>query len=253
MSADSAVQHQPRLRVPLRIPAHIGVIMDGNGRWARARGKPRTEGHVAGVKALRRLVELCIRYEVAYLTVFSFSSENWARPRDEVRFIFGLLHRFVASDLESLIRNNVKVRIIGARRDLDAPMQRLIADVEAKTEANTGLNLVVAFNYGAKAEIAEATRRIARAVAAGRLDPEQIDEETIARELYTAGMPDPDVIIRTSGEQRVSNFLLWQAAYSEFIFVREHWPDFDEETFVRVLEEFSARERRFGGLEAQRL
>lgn len=250
MSVDSALQSQTRARAELRIPAHIGVIMDGNGRWARARGKPRTEGHVAGVKALRRMVELCIRYGVNYLTVFSFSSENWTRPLDEVRFIFGLLHRFVASDLESLIGNNVRVRIIGARAGLDDSLRRLIVDVEAKTAMNTGLTLVVAFNYGGKAEITEAARRIAESVAAGRLRPDEIDEGTMARALYTAGMPDPDIIIRTSGERRFSNFLLWQAAYSELIFVEENWPDFDEATFLRVLEDYSGRQRRFGGIEA---
>ena len=253
MSVDSAIHSQSLSRTELKIPVHVGVIMDGNGRWARARGKPRTEGHVAGVKALRRLVQLAIRYQVRYLTVFSFSSENWTRPRDEVRFIFGLLHRFVASDLETLIRNNVRVTIIGAREQLDEPLRRLIADVEAKTAMNTGLNLIVAFNYGGKAEIAEATRRIARAVAAGELKPEDIDEKTIERALYTHGVPDPDIIIRTSGERRLSNFLLWQGAYSELIFVPENWPDFDEASFLRVLEEYSLRERRFGGVEAQRL
>lgn len=249
---DSAVQSQLRPRTELRIPAHIGVIMDGNGRWARARGKPRTEGHVAGVKALRRAVALCIRYEVQYLTVFSFSSENWTRPHDEVRFIFGLLHRFIASDLDTLIRNNVRVRIIGARRELKAPLRRLITEVETKTAANTGLTLIVAFNYGGKAEITEAARRLAEAVAAGRLKPEDIDEAAVERALYTSGVPDPDIIIRTSGEQRFSNFLLWQSAYSELIFVEENWPDFDEATFLRVLEEYSARERRFGGVEAHK-
>ncbi len=250
---ESAVQTQPLAGRELRIPRHIGVIMDGNGRWARARGKPRTEGHVAGVKALRRAVQLCIRYGVAYMTVFSFSSENWTRPLEEVRFIFGLLHRFVASDLESLVRNNVRVKIIGAREGLDESMQRLIAHVEAKTAANTGLNLVIAFNYGGKAEIAAAARRLAEAVAAGRMRPDEVTEAAISRELYTAGMPDPDIIIRTSGEQRFSNFLLWQGAYSELIFVPENWPDFDEPTFLRVLEQYSSRERRFGGIEAQRL
>jgi undecaprenyl diphosphate synthase len=251
MAADSAVQSQLRPGAELRIPGHIGVIMDGNGRWARARGKARTEGHVAGVRALRRMVELCIRYGVRYLTVFSFSSENWTRPRDEVRFIFALLHRFIASDLDTLIRNNVRVRVIGARRDLEEPLRRLIADVEAKTAMNTGLNLIVAFNYGGKAEITEATRQIAEAVAAGRLRPDEINEQTIARALYTDGIPDPDVIIRTSGERRFSNFLLWQGAYSELIFVEENWPDFNEATFLRVLDDYSARERRFGGIEAQ--
>ena len=253
MSIDPAVQSRPTARTELRIPTHIGVIMDGNGRWARARGKPRTEGHIAGAKALRRLVELCIRYKVGHLTAFSFSSENWSRPRDEVSFIFGLIRRFVASDLEKLVRNNVHVRIIGERDGLDASMQRLIDDVEAKTASNTGLELVVAFNYGGKAEIAEATRRIARAVKAGTLAPDEITEATIEQALYTSGIPDPDLIIRTSGEQRFSNFLLWQSAYSELIFVEEYWPDFDEEIFLRVLEDYSLRQRRFGGIEAQSL
>lgn len=250
MSIDPATTAEVAQSPRLRIPAHLGVIMDGNGRWAKARGKRRTEGHVEGVKALRNLVELCINYGVAHLTVFSFSSENWTRPRDEVMFIFNLLRRFVASDLQKLIRNNVRVRIIGSREGLEPSLVRLIDDVEAKTADNTGLVLVVAFNYGGKAEIADATRRIAREVAAGRLSPDDITEKTIEAALYTAGLPDPDLIIRTSGEQRISNFLLWQAAYSEFVFVDENWPDFDERSFVRVLETFSARDRRFGGIEA---
>jgi undecaprenyl diphosphate synthase len=239
-------------RADLRIPAHVGVIMDGNGRWAKARGKPRTEGHVAGVKALRQLVESCINYGVDYLTVFSFSSENWTRPKDEISFIFGLLRRFVASDLEKLHRNNVRVKIIGARDGLDDSLRRLIAEVEATTAMNTGLKLQVAFNYGGKAEIADAVRRIASLVAAGRLKAEDITENTIGRALYTAGMPDPDLIIRTSGEQRVSNFLLWQSAYAELVFVEENWPDFDEAAFVRVLEDYSGRDRRYGGIETER-
>lgn len=249
MSSDPAIDVAPRL--DLRIPGHIGVIMDGNGRWAKARGKVRTEGHLAGVKALRRMVELCIRYGVGHLTVFSFSSENWTRPRDEVAFIFGLLHRFVASDLVSLMRQNVRVRIIGAETGLDDGMRRLIADVQGKTQGNTGLQLTVAFNYGGKAEIVDAARLLAVEVAAGRLKPEDITEATFEQALYTSGIPDPDLIIRTSGEQRFSNFLLWQSAYSELAFVPEYWPDFDEGIFLRVLEDYSARERRFGGVEAR--
>jgi undecaprenyl diphosphate synthase len=252
MSTDPVMNNAAATRPGLRIPVHLGVIMDGNGRWARARGKPRTEGHIAGVKSLRRLVELCIRYGVGYLTVFSFSSENWSRPKDEVNFIFSLLRRFVASDLETLYRNNVRVKIIGAREGLDRSLTRLIEDVEAKTAGNTGLNLLVAFNYGGKAEITEATRRIAEMVAAGQLRPDEITEATIGAALYTSGVPDPDLIIRTSGEQRVSNFLLWQGAYSELVFVEENWPDFDEATFLRVLEEYGLRDRRFGGIEARR-
>jgi undecaprenyl diphosphate synthase len=251
MSREPATQQRAAPRPDLRVPAHIGVIMDGNGRWAKARGKPRTEGHIAGVKALRRLVESCIDFGVGHLTVFSFSSENWTRPKDEISFIFGLLRRFVASDLEKLHRNNVRVKIIGSRDGLEDGLRRLIAEVEATTAMNTGLKLQVAFNYGGKAEIAEAVRRIAGLVAAGKLKPEDITEDTISRALYTFGLPDPDLIIRTSGEQRVSNFLLWQSAYSELVFVDENWPDFDEASFIRVLEEYSGRERRYGGVEAR--
>ena len=248
MSSDPAIAADPAQRAALRVPTHLGVIMDGNGRWATARGKRRTEGHIEGVKSLRSMVELRIIYGVKYLTVFSFSSENWSRPREEVAFIFNLLRRFVASDLQRLIRNNVQVRIIGTRAGLEPSLVRLIEDVEAKTAGNSGLVLVVAFNYGAKAEIVEATRQIARDVAAGRLAVEDIDEATVAAALYTAGLPDPDLILRTSGEQRISNFLLWQAAYAEFVFVDEHWPDFNEASFVRVLETYTQRERRFGGV-----
>jgi undecaprenyl diphosphate synthase len=249
---DPAITVEPAPHQRLRVPAHLAVIMDGNGRWAKARGKRRTEGHVKGVHALRNLVELCISYGVGHLTVFSFSSENWSRPPDEISFIFNLMRRFIASDLQKLIRNNVRVRIIGTRRGLEPSLLRLIDDVEAKTANNTGLVLVVAFNYGGKAEIVDATRRIAEDVAAGRLAPEDITEATVEAALYTVGMPDPDVIIRTSGEQRISNFLLWQAAYSEFVFVDEYWPDFNEASFIRVLETYALRERRFGGIEAAR-
>ncbi|GHA10667.1 isoprenyl transferase [Devosia pacifica] len=250
MQSDPALTTtSPRQR--LRVPRHLGVIMDGNGRWAAARGKRRTEGHVAGVKALRGLVELCISYGVKHLTVFSFSSENWSRPAEEVSFIFNLLRRFVASDLQRLIRNNVRVRIIGSRRGLEPSLVRIIDDVEAQTAGNTGLTLIVAFNYGGKAELTEATRQIAEAVARGDLKPSDITEETVSSALFTSGLPDPDVIVRTSGEQRISNFLLWQSAYSEFIFVDECWPDFGEEAFLRVLETYALRERRYGGVEAQ--
>ncbi len=203
--------------------------MDGNGRWARARGKPRTEGHVAGVKALRRWSSSASAIGVGHLTVFSFSSENWTRPRDEVSFIFGLLHRFVASDLENLHRNNVRVRIIGAREGLDempaAPDRGRRDEHRDEHRAQTSSS---PSTTAARPRSSKPTRRIAEQVAAGRLQPDEIDETTIERILYTSGMPDPDIIIRTSGEQRFSNFLLWQGAYSELAFVEENWPDFDE-------------------------
>lgn len=232
----------------LRIPRHIGVIMDGNGRWAAARGMNRTEGHKAGVDAVRRIVDLCIAYDVGCLTIFSFSSENWRRPPDEINFIFGLLRRFVASDLERLVRQNVRVRIIGEREGLERGLQSIIRDVEARTANNDGLDLVIAFNYGAKAEIARATRAIAEDVAAGKLSPEQVDESLLASYLDTSGLPDPDLILRTSGEMRLSNFLLWQSAYAELVFIEENWPDFDESVFVRALKTYTERDRRFGGI-----
>lgn len=232
----------------LKIPRHIGVIMDGNGRWAKQRGLGRSEGHKAGVEAVRRIVALAIDYNVQCLTLFSFSAENWRRPPDEVRFIFGLLRRFVASDLETLHAQNVRIRIIGDREGLDRGLRSIIDDVEARTLGNTGLDLIIAFNYGAKVEIVNATRAIARKVAAGELRPEEIDEATIDRHLDTSGLPDPDLILRTSGEMRLSNFLLWQSAYAELVFVEENWPDFDESVFVRALKSYTERDRRFGGI-----
>lgn len=232
----------------LRIPRHMGVIMDGNGRWAKQRGMGRSEGHRAGVEAVRRIVGLAIDYGIECLTLFSFSAENWRRPPDEVRFIFGLLRRFVSSDLEKLHASNVRIRIIGEREGLERGLRSIIDEVESRTAANTGLDLIIAFNYGAKVEIVNATRAIARKVAAGEIRPEDIDEATIARHLDTSGLPDPDLILRTSGEMRLSNFLLWQSAYAELVFVPENWPDFDESVFVRALRTYTERDRRFGGI-----
>lgn len=232
----------------LKIPRHIGVIMDGNGRWAKQRGLSRSDGHKAGVEAVRRVVALAMDHGVDCLTLFSFSVENWRRPPDEVRFIFGLLRRFVASDLEKLHSRNVRIRVIGEREGLERGLLNIIDDVEARTAGNSGLDLIIAFNYGSKVEIVNATRAIARKVAAGDMRPEDIDETVIARHLDTSGLPDPDLIIRTSGEMRLSNFLLWQAAYAELVFVPENWPDFDESVFVRALRTYTQRERRFGGI-----
>ncbi|WP_332714568.1 isoprenyl transferase [Pelagibacterium mangrovi] len=232
----------------LKIPRHIGVIMDGNGRWAKQRGLSRSEGHRAGVEAVRRAVTLAMDYGVQCLTLFSFSAENWRRPPDEIRFIFGLLRRFVASDLEKLDQRNVRIRIIGERSGLERGLRGIIDDVETRTKDNTGLDLIIAFNYGAKVEIVNATRAIAQKVAAGELRPEDIDETTLAHHLDTSGLPDPDLILRTSGEMRLSNFLLWQSAYAELVFVPENWPDFDEAVFVRALRTYTGRDRRFGGI-----
>lgn len=248
MSHNPAIAAVVAERSNLKVPAHIGVIMDGNGRWAQARGLGRTEGHKAGVDAVRRAVELCISYGVDCLTLFAFSSENWRRPPEEVRFLFGLLHRFVASDLERLAKQNVRVRIIGDRDSLEPALRAVIEDAETKTAGNTGLNLVIAFNYGAKYEITSAVKAIAAKAASGQLDPDSIDEAVLDAHLSTSGLPDPDLILRTSGEMRLSNFLLWQSAYAELVFVEENWPDFDESVFVRALKIFTDRDRRFGGI-----
>lgn len=231
------------------LPRHIGVIMDGNGRWARARGKPRTEGHRAGVQALQKLVRMTGERGIEYLTVFSFSSENWRRPQEEITFLFNLMRRFVASDLERLVKNGVKVTVLGERERLDPAICRLIDDVEQRTGGGDRLRLNLAFNYGSQLELVRAAREIAEEAVAGRLAPADITPQTLSDHLYTAGMPDPDLIVRTAGEKRLSNFLLWQAAYAEFVFVDETWPEFDERVFERVLAEYGRRQRRFGGLE----
>jgi undecaprenyl diphosphate synthase len=237
----------------VRAPRHVGLIMDGNGRWAAARGLPRFEGHRRGVEALRRTVRAAIDLGISYLTVYSFSAENWSRPREEVHSLLGLLHRFIRNDLAELHGNNVRVRVIGARSDLAAEIADLLREAEHVTRANTGLTLVVAFNYGSRQEIAAAARALAEEVAAGRLKPEDIDADALATQLDTADLPDPDLIIRTSGEQRLSNFLLWQAAYAEFVFLPTLWPDFDRAALQTALEEYAHRERRFGGVEPRRL
>jgi undecaprenyl diphosphate synthase len=231
-----------------RRPRHVGLIMDGNGRWAQSRGLPRIEGHRRGVEALRRAVRAAIEFGLDYLTVYSFSSENWSRPVEEISDLMGLLKRFIRDDLSELYRVGVKIKIIGARDNLKPDILALLEEAESLTRDNNRLTLVVAFNYGSRQEIAAAARFIASEVAAGKIDAASVDEDMLARHLDTAGIPDPDLIIRTSGEQRLSNFLMWQAAYSEFIFLPIHWPDFDQAAFAAALAEFSSRDRRFGGV-----
>jgi undecaprenyl diphosphate synthase len=232
-------------------PRHVAIIMDGNGRWAAARGLPRSEGHRRGVEALRRTVRAAGELGIRYLTIFSFSSENWSRPVAEVNELMGLLRRFVRNDLAELHQNNVRVRIIGEREGLSPDIGPLLIEAEDLTRKNTGLCLVVAFNYGARQEIARAARRVSDAVARGELAATDIDADRFASFLDAPDVPDPDLIIRTSGEQRMSNFLLWQAAYSELVFVPGYWPDFDRTALEAVIAEFRGRERRFGGLVAQ--
>jgi undecaprenyl diphosphate synthase len=232
-------------------PKHVAIIMDGNGRWANARGLPRTAGHKQGVEALRGAVRTASDLGIQYLTIYSFSAENWSRPRAEVLFLLDLLRRFILQDVAELHRANVRIKVIGTREGLDSDIVALLEHSEKLTQDNTGLTLVVAFNYGSRQEIARAASDIAKAVKAGLIEPDEITPELIGSRLDTVGIPDPDLLIRTSGEQRISNYLLWQCAYTEFVFVAEHWPDFTRETFEQAIAEYRRRERRFGGLAAQ--
>ncbi|MFY9835772.1 MAG: isoprenyl transferase [Xanthobacteraceae bacterium] len=233
------------------MPRHVAIIMDGNGRWAAARGLPRVEGHRRGVEALRKTVRAARELGISVLTIFSFSSENWSRPQSEIRDLLSLLRRFIRNDLADLHNSNVRVRIIGERDDLAPDIRSLLEEAENLTRDNDGLTLVVAFNYGARQEIARAARRLALEVVAGRLSADAITPERLGGHLDAPNLPDPDVIIRTSGEQRLSNFLLWQAAYSELVFVPINWPDFDRSALESAIAEYRRRERRFGGLIAQ--
>jgi len=236
-----------------KLPRHVGFIMDGNGRWATSRGLPRTEGHRHGLQALRKVIRHAGRTGIEVVTIYSFSSENWNRPETEVAFLMSLLRRFVQRDLSELHEANVRIRIIGGRSDLEPGILKLLEEAEELTRNNTGLNLVVAFNYGSRSEIVRAVQKLAGKVQAGELQPEEISEEALSAALDTEGLPDPDLIVRTSGEMRLSNFLLWQAAYSEFYFCDLHWPDFDEAEFDKALECYGSRERRYGGLDAKAL
>jgi undecaprenyl diphosphate synthase len=233
------------------VPRHVAIIMDGNGRWAAARGLPRGEGHRRGVEALRRTVRAAGDLGIDYLTIFSFSAENWSRPPTEVRELMALMRRFIRHDLADLHRNGVRVRVIGERENLDSDIRHLLDEAEELTSDNDKLVLVVAFNYGARQEIARAAQRIAAAVAAGDLAVSAVTADKIASYLDAPDLPDPDLIIRTSGEQRLSNFLLWQAAYSELVFVPTYWPDFDRAALESAITEYRRRERRFGGLVAR--
>src|SRR6476661_2700577 len=229
------------------LPRHVGIIMDGNGRWASARSLPRFEGHRRGVEAVRRTVRAANDLGIAYLSIYAFSSENWSRPPDEVSDLMGLLKRFIRNDLADLHKQNVRVRVIGSREGLASDLSSLLDEAEELTRDNTGLTLVIAFNYGGRQEIAEAAKQLALRAMRGEIDPEAIDPAAISASLYTAEIPDPDLIIRTSGEQRLSNFLMWQCAYAELVFLPIHWPDFDRAALESALAQYGSRERRFGG------
>ncbi len=228
-------------------PQHIAIIMDGNGRWAKLRGRPRTFGHAEGVEALRRTVEAAGELGVRYLTVFGFSTENWRRPAEEISALFDLLRLYVARDLERLAGEGVRVRVIGERAGLQSDIAEIIERAETRTKQNDKLNLTIAFNYGGQDEIARAARRIAEDVAAGKLAPNEVNTQLVERYLDTVELPAPDLVIRTSGEARLSNFMLWQAAYAELVFTDILWPDFGREALHQAIVEYQRRERRFGG------
>jgi undecaprenyl diphosphate synthase len=232
-------------------PAHVAIIMDGNGRWAKARGLPRLAGHRAGVEALRNTVRAAPELGVEWLTVYAFSSENWSRPKSEVSDLMGLLKLFIRRDLAELHQAGVRVRVIGHREGLSPDIAALLTEAESLTRLNRSLNLVIAFNYGGRDEIARAAAKVANAVAEGRLDADAVTPELFADYLDTAGIPDPDLVIRTSGELRLSNFLLWQAAYSEFVFLPCYWPDFSRNDLAEAIRVYAARDRRYGGVPAR--
>ena len=232
------------------VPQHVAIIMDGNGRWAQQRGRPRTFGHSKGVEAVRRVVEAAGAMGVHTLTLFSFSTENWNRPAEEVGALFELMKRYVAADLKSLKNRGVRIRIIGRRDDLRSDLAEIVGQAETETAGNTDFNLNIAFNYGGRDEILRAAQNLARAVQDGDLGADEIDERRFSGALDTAGLPDVDLLIRTSGEQRISNFLLWQAAYAEFHFTDVLWPDFGETELAKALQAYQSRDRRYGGVDA---
>ena len=228
------------------IPRHVAIIMDGNGRWARAHGMPRALGHRKGAESVRRTIEAAIELGVSYLTLFGFSSENWRRPADEVRDLMRLLRRYLRSETAEIHKNGIRLRIVGDLTRLPPDIVARIAEAEALTDAGTRLNLTIALSYGGRQEIVSAAKRLAQRAVAGEIDPEAIDEQLFERELLTLGLPDPDLMIRTSGEQRISNFLLWQSAYSELVFVDKYWPDFGKDDLEAAIEEYARRDRRYG-------
>jgi undecaprenyl diphosphate synthase len=231
-----------------RLPRHVAVIMDGNGRWAKLRHKPRVEGHRAGIASVRDVVETSARLGLQVLTLYAFSVENWKRPQSEVTTLMGLLKRYLRSELDTLLRNNIRFRVIGRMEELPADVQDELRRGMERTAERSGLLFNIALNYGGRTEITDAVRRLAADVATGRREPGAIDEDTLSSYLYTAGLPDPDLLIRTSGEMRVSNFLLWQIAYAEIWVTDVLWPDFRRKHLLQAVADFQKRERRYGGI-----
>lgn len=230
----------------LKIPTHVAVIMDGNGRWAKAKGLPRKMGHVQGGKNVEDMLYVCDDLGIKYFTVYAFSTENWKRSEDEVSALMTLLRSYLSSGFKKAAKNNVRIRIIGDRTRLAPDIQKLIEDLEEDSKNNTGLQFQIAINYGARDEIRRMMQKTAVDIRNGKLNPEDITEEYISEHLDTADIPDPDLLIRTSGEERISNFLLWQIAYSEFYFADCHWPDFNKEELIKAIEAYNKRDRRFG-------
>jgi len=230
------------------IPRHVAVIMDGNGRWAQQRGLPRLAGHEEGSKSIRQCVEVCMEFGVEFLTLYAFSSENWKRPAAEVSGLMFLLERFLQEKQEEMLREGIRLRVIGRPQDLPAACQKKLSEVLAATAHNTRLNVILALSYGGRADILDAVRSLGRDVAAGLLAWEAISEEIFSSRLATAGIPDPELLIRTSGEMRISNFLLWQLAYTEIHVTKKFWPDFGRADFLEALDDYKARSRRFGGV-----
>ena len=245
MIANPVTPERPKVQLE-KLPRHIAIIMDGNGRWAHQRGLSRQAGHRAGTENIRRAIETFTRYEVQVLTLFAFSTENWSRPRREVNFLIRLIDRFINRELKALDDNGGRLRHLGSLEPLSPPLRQRVERAVERTKGNSRITVNIAFNYGGRQEIVDAVRRI---VAEG-IPVEQIDEDLIASYLYTADLPDPDLVIRTAGEMRLSNFLLWQAQYAEYYATPVYWPDFDEEEMERALKEYSQRQRRFGGVVA---
>ncbi|KAI4444478.1 isoprenyl transferase [Schaedlerella arabinosiphila] len=236
----------------MNVPQHVAIILDGNGRWAKSKGMPRNYGHAQGSKNVERICEEAWRMGIKYLTVYAFSTENWQRPKSEVDALMKLLRNYMKTCLKTAEKNDMKIRVIGDIGPLDADIQKRIMELEEASRDNGGLNFTIALNYGSRDEMIRAVKRLAQDCADGKVKPGEIDEKLYASYLDTCELPDPDLLIRTSGEQRLSNYLLWQLAYSEFYFTDVPWPDFTKEELIRAIEHYNSRERRFGGIKEER-
>lgn len=235
-------------KIKNQLPVHIGIIMDGNGRWAKKRGLPRSAGHKSGANNFRKITRYCSEIGIKYLTIYAFSTENWKRPEEEVKFLMNLFEQYIKEALSDFQKENIRIIFLGDKSKFSTNLKNLIDEVEKASKTKTGMTLNIAMNYGGRDEIVKAVKSLGEEVKKGKISPEEIDEESIAGKLYTCGQPDPDLIIRPSGEYRLSNFLLWQSAYSELIFMDILWPDFSTKDLDKALNEYSSRNRRFGGI-----